>query len=173
MSTFIALFRGINVGGRNKVIMKDLVSLMHEYGFEGVRTYIQSGNVVFKCNRGPKDELSSFVNKNFGFTPDVLVLTIKDLEHAIENNPFVTDEGKTCHFYFCDQTIRSVDFEKLNSLKAETETYTVKGKVLYLYAPDGVGRSKLAANIEKCIDLPVTARNLNTINKLAQMVKNT
>ncbi|TDF34655.1 DUF1697 domain-containing protein [Alteromonadaceae bacterium M269] len=170
MNTYIALFRGINVGGRNKVVMKDLVSSMHKNGFEDVRTYIQSGNVVFKGANKSESEISSLVETNFGFKPEVLVLTLTDLERAIENNPFSEAEGKACHFYFCNQEIKLSDFEKLDALKLASEEYVIKENVFYLHAPDGVGRSKLAAKVESCIGLPVTARNLNTVLKLQGMV---
>jgi uncharacterized protein (DUF1697 family) len=170
MKTYIALFRGINVGGNNKVIMKELVSVMHDYGFKNVRTYIQSGNVVFDSELKPEEELSSLVEKHFGFKPAVMILTTEYLKIANENNPFSHSEGKACHFYFCDEEINALDTEKLEALKEETEEYAVKGKVFYLHAPSGIGRSKLAANVEKCIGLPVTARNLNTVLKLGEIV---
>jgi uncharacterized protein (DUF1697 family) len=170
MNTLIALFRGINVGGKNKVVMKELVSLMQDNGYENVQTYIQSGNVVFNSRGDIDGDISSLVDKHFGFKPAVLLLTFEDLGKAIANNPFTSSEGKACHFYFCDTQIKAVDTEKLDALKTETEEYVVKDKVFYLHAPDGVGRSKLAANIEKCIGLTLTARNLNTVLKLEQMV---
>jgi uncharacterized protein (DUF1697 family) len=170
MNTFIALFRGINVGGRNKVVMKELVSLMHGDGYKNVRTYIQSGNVVFNSDVRSEEGISSLIDRQFGFKPTVLILTVDDLKKAIVNNPFSAAEGKACHLYFCGEEIGTMNVEKLDALKTETEGYAVKGKVFYLYAPDGVGRSKLAANIEKCVGFPLTARNLNTALKLEQMV---
>ena len=101
MNTFIALFRGINVGGNNILPMKELASLMTEHGFKGVKTYIQSGNIVFNSKHEPHSDVSELVEKNFGFRPEILFLDRKDLEQAIENNPYSPAEGKLCHFFFC------------------------------------------------------------------------
>jgi uncharacterized protein (DUF1697 family) len=170
MQTYIALFRGINVGGKNKVVMKELVSVMENNGFEQVKTYIQSGNVVFVSAEEQLGNIAPLMEEHFGFTPAVLIMSPADLQVALENNPFPNADGKACHFYFCDKNIETVDKDKVEALKTETEDYAIIGNLFYLHAPEGVGRSKLAAGVEKCIGLPVTARNLNTVRKLEQMV---
>jgi uncharacterized protein (DUF1697 family) len=172
MNTFIALFRGINVGGNNIIPMKELSSLMTDHGYTNVKTYIQSGNVVFNSKHEPHSELGELVERNFGFKPEVLILDSKDLTQAMENNPYSPTEGKLCHFSFCKSFPETVDIAKLRELKTDTEQFCIKGRVFYLHAPDGIGRSKLAANAEKCLGEPVTARNLNTVNKLSEMVGN-
>ena len=171
MKTFIALFRGINVGGRNIIRMKELAALMNTSGYEKVQTYIQSGNVVFNAPKKPTEEIGLLVESKFGFKPEVLILSRKDLSQVIENNPYTGIEGKLCHFYFCKARPTSIDHSKLAALKATSEEYTIEGKVFYLFAPDGIGRSKLAAQAEKCLGAPTTARNLNTVNKLWEMVE--
>jgi len=152
--------------------MKELASLMNECGYENVKTYIQSGNVIFNAPGNIDTKTGALVEKKFGFKPEVLILSSKDLNQAIENNPYSAAEGKQCHFYFCKSYPDSINTAKLTELKAASEEYFIKGKVFYLYAPDGIGRSKLAARIEACLGVPGTARNLNTVNKLSEMVKN-
>ncbi len=169
MNTFIALFRGINVGGNNIIPMKELASLLTGCGYENVQTYIQSGNVVFDCKDAPGEGLGALIEKKFGFRPKVLILTSRELEQAIESNPYSPAEGKHCHFYFCSSTPSSINTAKLTELKSNSEEYFMDGNVFYLHAPNGIGRSKLAASVERCLGVPATARNLNTVNKLSNM----
>lgn len=171
MNTFIALFRGINVGGKNIVPMKELAALLTLHGYENVQTYIQSGNVVFDRRSTPDSEIGVLIEEKFGFRPEILILTSRKLEQAIEDNPYSPAEGKHCHFYFCSSTPGSINTAKLTELKSASEEYFMKGNVFYLHAPDGVGRSKLAANVERCLGVPATARNLNTVNKLSKMAQ--
>ena len=172
MDTFIALFRGINVGGNNIIPMKELTSLMSEHGYTDVKTYIQSGNVVFNANHEPDSEIGELVERKFGFKPEVLILSRSDLIQAIESNPYSPAEGKHCHFGFCKSFPKTANITKLRELKTDSEQFCVKGSVFYLHAPDGIGRSKLAAKAEACLGVPVTSRNLNTVNKLSEMLEN-
>jgi uncharacterized protein (DUF1697 family) len=170
VNKYIALLRGINVGGKNILPMKELTALMEGLGCQNVKTYIQSGNVVFLSKNKPSDEIASAIEKSHGIKPELLLLSEKDFKLAIKHNPYNTEQGKMLHFYFCKEKPKEVDFAKLEALKVESEHFTLKGKVLYLYTPDGFGRSKLAAKIEKCLGVPVTARNNNTVEKLLAML---
>ena len=172
MDTFVALFRGINVGGNNIMPMKELASLMTEYGYTNVKTYIQSGNVVFNSKHQPHSEIGELVEKKFGFKPEVLILSKSDLIQAIENNPYSPKEGKFCHMFFCKSFPEKADIPRLRELKTDSEQFCIKGSVFYLHAPDGIGRSKLAAKAEACLGVSATGRNLNTVNKLSEMLKN-
>jgi len=171
VKTYILLFRGINVGGRNLLPMKELVRLLQQNKYQNIQTYIQSGNVVLRSHKRPDASIGSIVEKKFGFKPEVLVLEESELTLSIENNPYRSAEGKKIHFCFCKHTPKP-DVEKLQRYRSQSEKYYLKGKVFYLYAPDGVGRSKLAANIESCLGVATTARNLNTVNKLQEMMQN-
>lgn len=171
MKTWIALIRGINVGGKHKVPMKELIKHMEADGFSDVKTYIQSGNVVFKNAKKPGDELGRLIEKHFGFKPEVFILNAQDLKQAMTNNPYKKAEGKTVHFFFCDKPPKSLDYPLLDSLKVKSENYKLVDKVFYLHAPDGIGRSKLVEKMGKAFTgVTMTARNLNTINKLAGML---
>jgi len=169
MKTYIVLFRGINVGGNNILPMKELVTLLEAHGYQNVKTYIQSGNVVLQSNKASSSEIATLVADKYGFKPAVLVLDRSAFDAAIKNNPFHLAEGKQAHFYFCSK-VPKLNAEKLDKYISGSEQHELKGKVFYLFAPDGIGRSKLVANIESCLGVPATGRNLNTVNKLGEMV---
>ena len=178
MNTYIALFRGINVGGHNKLLMKDLRSLMKSLRFREVESYIQTGNVVFRTEEVDKQQLarriSSAVEDNHGFKPQVLVLEREELQKAMAANPYpqADENPKSLHLMFLASVPPAPDFEYLDEIKKESEGYELKGKVFYLYAPEGIGRSKLAANIDRALDVTMTGRNWRTVKKIREMVEN-
>jgi uncharacterized protein (DUF1697 family) len=169
MEKYIIFFRGINVGGKNLLPMKALVPLLEEAGFEEVSSYIQSGNVVLKSSINPADIVHNVVLDNFGFSPELFILKEDDYCTAMANNPYQTFEGKFVHFYFC-HTVIELNQEKMTKYLAESEAYFIKDNVFYLHAPNGIGRSKLVANIEACLGQPASGRNLNTAIKVSTML---
>lgn len=171
MKTYIILLRGINVGGRNILPMKELVSLMEGIGCQDVKTYIQSGNAVAKCSGAPGKSISNAVMAQYGFSPDVVAFEKAEIKTLVENIPFATDSGKAVHLYFACGKFKP-DMERIESLLSPTEKFEVSEKVFYLYAPDGIGRSKLVNNIDTCLGVRVTGRNLNTMTKLLQLAEN-
>jgi uncharacterized protein (DUF1697 family) len=175
MNTYIALFRGINVGGKNRISMQELMGIFQTIGYENVQTYIQSGNVVFssdeKVTAKVKARIQAEIIEKMGFDPTVLILSPKQLLDAIFHNPFPTNEGKALHFFFFESPVNQASGKGLKALQSPTEEFKLGEKVLYLYAPDGIGRSKLGSAVEKKLDVLVTARNWNTVSKLAAMVK--
>jgi uncharacterized protein (DUF1697 family) len=174
VNTYIALFRGINVGGKNILPMKDLVGILEGIGCDNVVTYIQSGNVVFQSKKKQLKnltrEISSKVSESYEFQPKVLLLEISQLQDAIDYSPFKTKDGKALHFFFLDSHPEKPDLEKLKAVKSKSEKFELINNVFYLYAPDGIGKSKLAVKVEQCLGVPVTARNWNTVSKLVSMV---
>ena len=175
MKIYLALFRGINVGGKNILPMKDLVEILKDIGCEKIKTYIQSGNAVFWAKENQKAKIAEKINsrilESHGFNPKVLLLEVAELENAIENNPFKTREGKALHFFFLESPPLEPDLDEFSNVKSDSEEFMLDNKIFYLYAPEGIGRSKLAARVEKALGVPVTARNWNTVNKLVAMVK--
>ena len=155
--------------------MKDLVRILEGLSCEKVKTYIQSGNAVFRARENQikkiAEKLSSKILVCHGFNPKVLLLGVTELEEAIKNNPFKTVEGKSLHFFFLESAPVKPNLEELTNVKSNSEEFKLYKKIFYLYAPDGVGRSKLAAKVEKVLGVPVTARNWNTVRKLIEMVK--
>ena len=174
MEKFIALFRGINVGGRNRLPMKELVRVLEDLGYYDVRTYIQSGNVVMGADEelGEHDAhaIADSIEREFGFWPAIMLLRQADLEAAVAGNPFPTDVGKHLHFTFLEQQPEEPDLKTLQGLMSETEQMELGQRVFYFYAPDGIGRSKAAEKIERCLGVNGTARNFNTVSKLLEML---
>jgi uncharacterized protein (DUF1697 family) len=175
MHTYIALFRGINVGGKNSLPMKDLASIFELLDARNVKTYIQSGNVVFQS---ASKDISSFskrlgieVRERHGFEPHILVIGLSEVETAIMNNPFpgAESEPSSLHLGFLAFAPKNPDLKKLESLKKDSEQFCLIGSIFYLHAPEGVGRSKLAASSEKLLGVPMTDRNWNTVCKLKEM----
>jgi len=175
MYTYIALLRGINVGGKHVLPMKELVSTLESMGYQDVQTYIQSGNVVFRSHNAldEKDaqEIGQEILSQKGFEPSVMLIDAPGFQEAITHNPYPTDAGKALHFYFLESQPAEPDFERMTSLRTDSEEFALGDGVFYLYAPQGIGRSKLATDIEKSLGVAVTARNWNTVSKLAEMAQ--
>ena len=150
--------------------MSDLASLFEENGFKQVKTYIQSGNVVLKGATAPGENIRSEIESRFGFKPEIVTLEKSAFETAVKNNPFSAMDGKVIHFFF-SAIAPKADMDKLTTLASHTEKFELVDTVFYLYAPDGIGRSKLVASLEKCLGVQATGRNLNTINKLLKMAE--
>ena len=174
MIKYIALFRGINVGGNNVIPMSELKELLSKCNFEDVKTYIQSGNVVFSTAitdwKIIERKIKQAVEAKNNFKPDVIVIDSNKLEKMIEENPFPCDNGKLLHFFILKSSPDNPDLQELESLKTNGEEFLLLKDIFYLYAPNGIGRSKLASSIEKSLGVSLTARNWNTINKLSSMV---
>jgi len=172
---WIALFRGINVGGNNLMPMKALAALLEKSGGSAVKTYIQSGNAVFRHAESSVAKLTAqiekAVEKEFGFAPRLLLLTQSDLEAAAKENPYPKADAapKSLHLAFLAQKPLSPKLESLSDIKAATEQFTLHDRVFYLYTPDGFGISKLAERYERLLGVTATARNWNTVNKLRDM----
>ncbi len=176
MQTWIALLRGINVGGRNKMPMKDLSKVLEAVGCRSVRTYIQSGNVVFESSSKSKNRLTKkiidAIESRFKFRPNVLLVTCAEFRSSVRSNPFpqAAENPKTLHFFFLESEPESPDVEGIAELASPTERFELIGSVFYLHTPDGFGRSKLAAGAERKLGVPATARNFTTICKLTEML---
>lgn len=176
MKTWIAFLRGINVGGNNILPMKDLRQLLEREGLENTRTYIQSGNCVFQTKLAERSEIeqliSTSIDDDFGFRPDVLVLGHSELLQAIASNPYPegADDPKSVHLFFLAGSANSSDLHILEELKSPTERYELTERVLYLHAPEGIGRSKFAAKVERRLGVAMTARNLRTAIKVSELV---
>lgn len=173
---WIALLRGINVGGNNILPMAELRGLLSGLGYHDPKTYIQSGNCVFAADGSAatiSGAITRAIEQQFGFAPQVLTLTPVQLRTALEGNPYAGVESalKTVHLFFMVDAGAAVDTDRINTFKAASEDITVTKGVIYLHAPDGVGRSKLVAKIDSCIDTPITARNLNSVTKILALAQ--
>jgi len=177
MTTYIALFRGINVGGNNMLPMKELKVVCEQNGCAAVQTYIQSGNVIFRSAITDVEHLAkrltSAVAKSHGFEPRVLVRTRADLERAVAGNPFpeASDNPKSVHLFFLAEPPKKPDLKACEALKTKSERFALKGSVFYLHTPDGFGSSKLAERAERLLGVAATARNWRTVMTLVDMAK--
>lgn len=176
MKTWIALLRGVNVVGRNQVPMKTLAAALERAGFRSVRTYLQSGNVVFQSRSGTPHTLgvriAQLVLGEFGFEPRVMVIDGKELATAIRGNPFPAahENHKLVHLYFLAGSPKKADLGALAKLDAGREQFALKGEVFYLYTPDGFADSVLQSRVERCLGVAATARNWRTANELLKML---
>jgi uncharacterized protein (DUF1697 family) len=177
MKTYIALFRGLNVGGTNILPMNELVTVLQKIGARNVKTYIQSGNAVFQSEETNASLLSikigAAIKESHGFEPQVLLLELEEMERAIKSNPFpeAESEPKALHLYFLEAIPENPDLDTLESIKGNRERFALKDGVFYLHAPEGIGRSKLAAKAEKLLGVSATARNWRTVCKIMAMAK--
>lgn len=177
VNTYIALLRGINVGGHNKLPMADLRTLLEEMGLNNVQSYIQSGNVVFQTERTDVAalalEIGNAIAAGYDFTPRVLLLNADAVRATMAANPFPKAEAepKTLHLYFLAERPERPDVEMLDRLKAESEQFKLDDRVFYLFAPDGIGRSKLAERAERALGVAATARNWRTVSKVMALVE--
>lgn len=170
MNKQIALFRGINVGGHNILKMNELKSLLESLGLNNVKSYIQSGNIVFDSQAtGLEETIKIKVNDAFNIDVNLLLLTSTQLQNLVDESPYKHKESKSQHFFFLKSPPSTIDLSKLESIQADDESFLLTDKVLYLYAPSGIGRSKIASKVEKILDVTITARNRNTVNRILQM----
>ncbi|MFZ5524335.1 MAG: DUF1697 domain-containing protein [Pseudomonadota bacterium] len=176
MKTYIALFRGINVGGNNLLPMKELVAVLESLGVQGIKTYIQSGNVIFRSKAADTAQLArkigAAIKKSHSFEPHVLLLDSVKLNKVIRENPYTKAEAvpNTLHVNFLAAIPPRPDLKALEKIRAESEQFHLAGDVLYLHAPDGIGKSKLAAGVERLLGVTMTSRNWNTVRKLKAMI---
>ncbi|MGW6687194.1 DUF1697 domain-containing protein [Streptomyces sp. NPDC054961] len=179
---YAALLRGINVGGNKKVPMAELRQVLHDLGHQDVQTYLQSGNAVFgsATERAPEAlarELEAAIEAHFGFRVACLVLDAAHLRAVAEACPFPAAEleGKQLHATFCSEQPAASRFASIDGPSYLPEEYRLGDRVIYLYAPEGLGRSKLAEALARPAvvkGLDVTTRNWNTVAKLVELTGN-
>ena len=176
VKTWIALLRGVNVVGRNKVPMKELAAALEHAGFRSVRTYIQSGNIIFQSTAGTPRTLGTriarLIHREFGFAPQVMVISGDELARAVRGNPFpgALENHKLLHIFFLSEKPARPDLESLSKLDAGREAFALKGAVFYLYTPDGFADSVLHPRIERCLGVHATGRNWRTANELLKLL---
>jgi uncharacterized protein (DUF1697 family) len=160
----ILLLRGINVGGHNKLPMAELKDILTGLGARNVQIYIQSGNAVLQGDIDA-DAIAGAIEVAKGFRPEVMLLSLTTFKLIACANPFPDAEGKALHISFLSAP-PNFDTAKADSLAIPSERYHVTSQAIYLHAPDGIGRSKLAAAMENLAGVSATARNWNTVVKL-------
>ena len=177
MPVIICLLRGVNVGGNNKIKMEVLRALCESLDLEKPQTYIQSGNVVFKTKeRNLKSlarKIEDAIEGKVGFRPNVLLRTASEVKETIAKNPFAKrrdlEPGKLLiNFLAADPAPGA--YEEIVKINAGPEEVKIAGRELYIYFPDGMGRSKFPwPRVGKILGSTSTGRNLNTVIKLLEM----
>jgi uncharacterized protein (DUF1697 family) len=178
MSNYVALFRGINVGGKHILPMQDLRNILASVGCSNIETYIQSGNAVFSASAKAEPlatAISDSIDNRFGFAPQVLVLTTDRFRAITAANPFPESEAtaKLLHVWFLTEVPVEPDLDALNKLQSDSEQFDLQDGAFFLLAPDGIGRSKLAARVDRHLGVPTTARNWRTVRKLNELIGET
>jgi len=167
---YVGLLRGVNVGGRNKVAMSELRSLFDSLGHTSVSTFIQSGNILF-TSAGPvtSQSLETAIADHLGLNVSVVLRTPQQLAKAIEANPFAHLDPPMLHVGFMAQKPTAAAVARLDAGTFQPEEFAVRGSELYLYLPNGMGRSKLPAYLDRHLRVPTTIRTWNTVRKLLDL----
>jgi uncharacterized protein (DUF1697 family) len=174
MKTYIALLRGINVGGYKKVPMAELRELLSNAGFKNVQTYIQSGNVIFQTSESSIQNIEDIIQKaiitHFGFDVSIIVKTPKDLQRIFDVCPFLEEKKKTSHFTMLHSTPDD-ELVKIASEKIyEGEEYVIINDCIYFYCAKGYGQAKFNMNLfERKLKSASTSRNYRTMVKLLSL----
>lgn len=177
-STHIALLRGINVGGKNKLPMKDLKQVFAELGCRAIRTYIQSGNVVFEASAAEIQELSqrltTALHLRFGFQVPVVLRSADELDEIARRNPFLSADSapEALHVAFLAALPDPQKADGLDSQRSPGDTFSVRGREIYLHCPSGLARTKLTnAYFDARLGTTSTIRNWKTVLKLQSLAR--
>lgn len=177
--TLIALLRGINVGGRKAVRMADLVTLMHSLHAANVRSYLQSGNLVFDHDLAAPEEpsrrIERAIKRKLGLDVSVIIRTAEEMRSIVASNPLLKwpeIDVEKLHVTFLKDIPSVPDTSYFDKVKDRDEQVRIKGREVYLYCPNGYGRTKLTnLAIEKKLGTASTTRNWRTVKALAEMSK--
>lgn len=175
--TSIALLRGINVSGQKKIKMADLKNRFEELDFHNVRTYIQSGNVLFDHPslgaRELEKRIEEKIARDYGFEVPAMVLVPSDLEYVLHNNPFLNgrkEDPKRLYVTFLAEVPPSENVKGLEGLDYHPEEYVLDGRFIFFFSPLGYGRARMNNNFfEQKLKVKATTRNWKTINVLWEM----
>jgi len=179
MPAFIAMLRGINVSGHKPVKMDRLRASFEALGYTAVKTYIQSGNVLFTAANKPDRELAAKIERkildDFGFEVPVLIRSAKELDGVLQGNPLAgkqeMDEMRLYVTFLSGQAPATAE-ASLKPLAAKAEQFFVRGREIYFFCPHGYGQTKFSnAAFEKKLGLQATTRNWRTVNVLAGMMR--
>jgi uncharacterized protein (DUF1697 family) len=177
LAEYISMLRGINVGPHKRIRMLDLIALYESLGFKNIRTYLQSGNVIFEASEVDGGTLFKLIGDKikqvFGFQVEVLIRTPDELAHVIKDNPFLKDNNiDTANLYvtFLSDLPGQVELNKIKENRNETDSLIIFNKEVYLYCPNGYGSTRYSNDFfEKKLGLTATTRNWKTVNALLEM----
>jgi uncharacterized protein (DUF1697 family) len=179
MAVIISMLRGVNVGGHNKVKMEVLRALYKSLKLRDAQTYVQSGNVIFATEERDMVRLAKRIEDGiewkFGFRSDVILRTAAEMKEVIAKNPFAKrrgiEPGKLLVSFLASDPGEE-GREKIRQMKCDPEEMRVEGREIYIYFPNGAGRSKLNwAGLGKMLKTPATGRNWNSVTKMLEMAE--
>jgi len=182
MKTYVAILRGINVSGKNTILMADLKVLFEHLNFENVNTYIQSGNVTFKSGEKIAESeiakrIENAIHETFDLKVPVIVFTADELKATIESNPFVSERNidkDKLHVTFLSENPAPEELKEMESFDFSTDRFTIEGKQVYLHIPGSYGETKLSNKFfENKLKVVATTRNWKTVNKLLEIASST
>lgn len=181
MAIYISILRGINVSGQKLIKMDALQKLYENLDFRSVRTYVQSGNVVFTVNKSKPEEIAQIITKQIkkvlGFDVLLIVLTIDNLKQIINSNPFLEDRDKDktfLHVTFLSSKPQKFDINSIKEKKLIGEEISFTNNAVYLYCPNGYGKTKLTNGfLETKLKVSATTRNWKTTNELLKIAQET
>jgi uncharacterized protein (DUF1697 family) len=177
METKIAILRGINVGGKRKILMADLKKMLQDMGYQNIQTYIQSGNLIFEVNEKLENKeitqkIENTILEKFNFEVPVIILSSDEIENAIRNNPYYktnTDINKL-HLTFLNEEPEKDKKEEIESFDFAPDQFKIIGKNAFIYCKDSYHKSKLTNNFfEKKLEVKATTRNWKTVLKLWEL----
>jgi len=178
MTKYIALLRGINVGGRRKILMADLRAHFEKLGFSNVITYIQSGNVIFETKKkeDPKklgQKIADMIDDKYGFDVPVVIRSVQELENAIKINPLMEGaEIKQLYLTFLSDTPSAENLEKANSYDFDPDKFEIIDNHVFMFIGGKSHESKLGIKFfESKLKVKATNRNWKTVNKLLELSK--
>jgi len=180
MTRYISILRGINVGGKRRILMSDLKRLFEDFGFIDITTYIQSGNVIFDCNvKKDNIELANKIEQSimdsYEFKVPVIVRTINEIKQIKLNNPFLKIDTKIerLHLTFLNEIPNSDKLEKIKSYDFTPDKFEIINKDIYIFCSGKYSDSKLTNKFfENKLKITATTRNWNTVNKLYEIATN-
>lgn len=179
MAVYISMLRGINVGGHKRVKMERLRASFEALGFEKVKTYIQSGNVVFTTNKTSTAVLSRRIEEkivsDFGFQASVVTRSAVDMAKIVAENPFLEKKGidpEKLHVMFLSEVPAAAAMKQLTDLVLAPDQCRSSGEEIHFYFPNGVSGSVLMKKpVDRLLAVVTTTRNWRTVNALHQMCK--
>jgi uncharacterized protein (DUF1697 family) len=173
MKTYIALLRGINVGGHKKIRMADLRSLMYNSGFQDVQTYIQSGNLILSASEDVESislKISEAIEQKYGWEVPVLVKTTSEIKSILEHCPFPEDQKLKSYFCLLSSTPSTENMEKCRMFQFPGESFIITPQCVYIYSEVAAQKSKISNNFfENHLKVAATTRNYNTLQKLLSL----
>jgi uncharacterized protein (DUF1697 family) len=179
METYISILRGINVGGQKKVLMDDLKKLYIEIEFKNVRTYIQSGNVIFDYEKSKPSQLAKQIedkiSEKYKFHVPVIIRNSFELQEILNNNPFLKEKNidiEKLHITFLSDEPEKKKAEEILKFNYNPDKFICSKKEVYVYCPNGYGNTKLNNTFfERKLNVSATTRNLKTVNELTRIAQ--